>query len=188
MSRAKCTGYLKVDPMRDYVREVLRHKRHNYDQCLGIRADEIDRMNDAAIKKRVMYPLVSWGITKQMVIDWWAAQEFDLDLPEYLGNCVACFKKSDRKLFTIARNHPEFFEFPLRMEREHSQAGSYFRKAGEISNWYRKSRTAAEMIATSNQPFKEWTESDKAKQIGLFSLDEMDYSNGCTESCEVGFI
>jgi len=182
----KCTASLKLDPMRAYVRDVLGHKRRDYRQCVGIRVDEIDRMQapESARGKGLLYPLVRWGVTKNHVLDWWADQDFNLDLPEYLGNCVTCFKKSDRKLMTIAKRHPEYFEPMARMERDHATAGN----RGEYQNFFRGRRTTQDIIAASKTPFVEWSPTAAQQQIGLFSLDEMDISNGCTESCEVDYI
>jgi len=185
----KCTEKLKVNPMRSYVRGVLGHKKYDYKQCVGIRADEIDRMSENAMKLGVIYPLVKWGITKQQVIDWWSAQDFDLDLPEHLGNCVTCFKKSDRKLMTIAKHHPEHFEPMAMMERDLSRCGPEASSlSGKEKRFFRQNRTTADIIASSKNPFIEWSPTALHQQIGLFSLDELDISNGCTESCEVDFI
>lgn len=183
----RCTENLKTFPMRSYVRDVLGHKRLDYKQCVGIRVDEIDRMSEPGMRAGVIYPLIEWGVTKTMVMDWWASQSFDLDLPEHLGNCVACFKKSDRKLLTIAKYHPEYFEFPARMEEKYrykmENSGKYYNKV-----FYRNQNTAKDIIARSQEPFVPWTPTTAQQQIGLFSLDEMDISNGCTESCEVEYI
>lgn len=191
VSAPKCTSRLKIEPMRSYVREVLGHKKIDYQQCIGIRADEIDRMQhpDTVAGKGLIYPLVKWGITKPMVLQWWGRQEFDLDLPEHMGNCVTCFKKSDRKLLTIARHCPEFFEPMKKMERDLSMAGPRAKITGEPMRFFRKHRTTEDIIATSKRPFIEWTpELDERIQLGMFDMEQMDISNGCTESCEVEYI
>jgi hypothetical protein len=185
----KCSDRLKAQVMRSYVRNTLGHKRRDYSQCVGIRADEIDRMSEQAMSEGVIYPMVGWGITQTMVLDWWSQQEFDLDLPQYLGNCITCFKKSDRKLYTIARENPDAFSFAKRMEENHSTSGPFYKRTGIPSRWFRNNRVVADIIAASQEPsFIPWTPGDDLKQQGLFSLDEMDISNGCTESCEVDYI
>lgn len=188
VARPHCTEGLKLNPVRSYVRDVLGHKRRDYHQCLGIRVDEMDRMLPEAKRRGIKYPLVSWGVTKQQILDWWAAQDFDLELPEHLGNCVTCFKKSDRKLFTIAKHNPEFFEPMQRMETDLSENNRAYFRTGVVGAFFRNKRTTADIIATSQHPFIEWTPTTEQMQMGLFSLDELDISNGCTESCEIDFI
>ncbi|WP_242502725.1 phosphoadenosine phosphosulfate reductase family protein [Serratia sp. 1D1416] len=44
---------------------------------------------------------------KHDVIDWWSRQPFDLGIPEHLGNCVFCIKKSIQKIALAAKDEPE---------------------------------------------------------------------------------
>lgn len=183
-----CTDRLKMMPVRHYLKEQLGWEPATRDQVLGIRADEMDRMSIHREANRIFYPLVNWGVTKTMVLDWWSTQAFDLDLPEHMGNCVWCFKKSERKLMTIAKHTPEYFDFPARMERKHARFINSKGREFENGKFYRNHRGAEDIIASSREPFVEWTPDDKINQMGLFSLDEMDISNGCSESCEVEYI
>jgi 3'-phosphoadenosine 5'-phosphosulfate sulfotransferase (PAPS reductase)/FAD synthetase len=182
-----CTDRLKLQPMRSYIREVLGYKRGEYDQCIGIRADEIDRMSPSASEQNIKYPLVNWCVTKQMIREWWSQQAFDLEIPEHQGNCVWCWKKSDRKLLTLAKHNPEFFDFPMRMEETYHTVT--LPKNGVIvsSGFFRGHKTSKDIIASSAEPFIEWTPVDADRQLGMF-MDEMDYSNGCSESCEVEYV
>jgi len=70
------------------------------------------------------------------------------------------------------------------MERDHATKGN----RGEYQKFFRGRRTTKDIIAASKTPFIEWSPTAAQQQIGMFSLDEMDISNGCTESCEVDFI
>ena len=107
-----CTRELKISPMNAYMKKHGIKKR-----CLGIRADEPNRYKP---KKDVYYPLVTnWKVNKADVNRWWSKQAFDLEIPDYLGNCTWCYKKSDRKLNILAKEHKEVFDFPLRMETEY---------------------------------------------------------------------
>lgn len=182
-----CTDRLKVMPMRDYRRRVLGWKHGTYDQVIGIRADEIDRMSVNADKMRILYPLIRWDITKQYILDWWAKQTFDLDLPEHKGNCVWCWKKSDRKLFTLAKENPEIFDFPAECEDEfmgRKTTGGVFNESG----FFRKNRTAKDIIAAAREPFEPWVEKAKMNHINAVAFSDIDISNGCSESCEVEYI
>ena len=44
---------------------------------------------------------------------------FDLNIDERFGNCVTCFKKSDRHLMTIAKHDKSWFDFNRRMEKKY---------------------------------------------------------------------
>jgi len=107
-----CTRELKISPMNAYMKHNGIKKR-----ALGIRFDEPNRINK---KKDVYYPLNDWKIQHKDVINFWKKQSFDLEIPDYLGNCTWCYKKSDRKLNILAKEHPEVFDFPLRMENEYT--------------------------------------------------------------------
>jgi len=180
-----CTRELKLSPITSYLRGL---GWGPHDRCVGIRVDEIDRMSANAEQARVKYPLVSWGVTKQMVLDWWASQDFDLGLTDYHGNCVWCWKKSDRKLFTMATENPEFFDFPARMEKKYGKIGASYECTGREQVFFRRHRSTKDIIAASKEHFIPWEPTTDQRQIGMFSLDEMDYSNGCSESCEVEFV
>jgi len=54
-----------------------------------------------AKKEKLMYLAELGNVTKFDVNEFWAAQIFDLELKSYEGNCILCWKKSDRKIFTI---------------------------------------------------------------------------------------
>ena len=91
-----CTTYLKVYPMQSYLRSIG-FKKSLYLTCIGIRADEIDRVNSRYEEFGLWYPLCDLSLTKKDVENFWAAQPFDLDIPENYGNCQTCWKKSKRK-------------------------------------------------------------------------------------------
>jgi hypothetical protein len=186
-SAPHCTRELKLAPLRSYARSIG-WEAETYDQCVGIRVDEIDRMSHNAEKNRILYPLVKWNVTKTMVLDWWKAQPFDLEIGPLEGNCVWCWQKPLRKLMTLAKHNPEYFDFPQRMEKLYSMNGSMPKLNGNPAYFYRGGLRAEDIIARSREPFTQWTPDTAHQQIGLFSLDEMDYSNGCSESCEVEFV
>jgi len=109
-----CTRELKLNPIASYKASVgLKDNR----EAIGIRFDEFQRVKN---NPRLIYPLATIGkITKQDVLKFWKKQPFDLDLPEYLGNCVGCFKKSNVKLDLIAKTEPQYFEFFIDMENKY---------------------------------------------------------------------
>lgn len=165
-----CTRELKERPLRNYLRTVG-WQTGSYQTAIGIRVDEIDRMNPKAAERKVIYPLVKWRVTKAMVLDFWRQQPFDLKLPEHLGNCTWCWKKSLRKHLTIARDYPEAYDFPRRMEQTYPLNGPA--KTGEPKRFFRGNRSADDMIELAKQPFD------------AFQDAEFDLAEGCAESCEV---
>jgi hypothetical protein len=169
-----CTRDLKEYPIKAYIRS-LGLKNGDYDMAIGIRADEMDRVNlNGMDNKGLIYPLVEWGIKKQDVLDWWSQQEFDLEIPEHLGNCVWCWKKSFKKLATVYREHPEFFDFPRRLEQEYARSGAVAKKLGK-----------------DIKPFRGWKGVDyieelAASDIESYTDDWWEAQGGCGgESCEV---
>jgi hypothetical protein len=84
-----------------------------------------------------IYPLVHWRVSKKDVLEFWAKQDFDLNLKEPYGNCDLCFLKGKGKLATIARERPDLFAWWEQFE----QGGATFKK--EIT--YRQIREVAEI-------------------------------------------
>ena len=60
--------------------------------AIGIRADESHRKSKVAEENNFIYPLIDWDIDKEDVLSWWEDQDFDLEIPEHMGNCVWCWK------------------------------------------------------------------------------------------------
>ena len=71
-----CTAQLKIRTIHKYVQSLGIHHTEN-DDWVGIRADEMRR---AAKIDRSRTPLVSAGVTKQTVGDFWKSQPFDLEI------------------------------------------------------------------------------------------------------------
>lgn len=117
-STPHCNRELKLAPIKSYLRSIGWNK---YYSAIGIRSDEIDRMNKDRVKKMILYPLISnQSMTKPKINFWWSQQPFRLKLKGYQGNCKACWKKSDAKLYTILKENPEHFDFIERMENKYS--------------------------------------------------------------------
>lgn len=175
-----CNRELKINPINSYKRSLGFKTKHPI--AIGIRADEIDRMSmDAMEKYGAFYPLISMRPTKKAeIVFWWRDMPFDLGIPEHLGNCVTCWKKSLRKLKTIAKNTPEEFSFFERMEKTHADTG-----AGDKSRvFFRRHKSAKDIIASSKIPFVESVDYKPELQLEMFDVDEDDIEFGCGSSCE----
>jgi hypothetical protein len=180
----KCSERLKKRPMESYRRSL--GFKSNHKTCVGIRSDEWDRMDSNFEKNGIIYPLISWQpTTKPEIIHWWAEQPFDLELPEHLGNCKTCFKKSTRKLLTIAQEMPEAFDFCHRMEVENGSAGP----SGLDNNvFFREGRSAQDILEMSKQPFNKFVDYKPELQLTMaFDIDPLDLEGDCgAASCEIG--
>lgn len=98
-----CSGRLKSLPLHNFIKHKIGW--NEYYTAIGIRYDEKKRINWAAAKKnKLVYPLTTeFPIDENYIRHWWDAQDFDLNLKDYQGNCDFCWKKSDRKLITLIR-------------------------------------------------------------------------------------
>lgn len=164
-----CTRELKLRPFESYLQSIG-WEDGTYRTAIGIRSDEIDRINPDFDRQRLYYPLCDAKIKKSDVFAFWDKQNFDLEIPEHRGNCVWCWKKSLRKHLTLARETPQVFKFPMRMEKEHGFSG-----AGEGRRvFFRDHMTAKEIIELSREPFERFIDARYLDQNG-----------GCEESCEV---
>ncbi|EDW0699983.1 phosphoadenosine phosphosulfate reductase family protein [Salmonella enterica subsp. enterica] len=97
-----CTDRMKLGPFKKYCDEHIGRK--TYHTWIGIRADEPKRLTPRA---RTSYLADISDINKRGIIDWWSRQAFDLQIPEHLGNCVFCIKKSIQKIALAAKDEPE---------------------------------------------------------------------------------
>jgi len=180
-ARPRCSHRLKALVMESYRRSLGFNAKHL--TAIGIRSDEADRMNFKAIEEgKACYPLVKFTpTTKAQVIDWWSQQDFDLEIPEHYGNCVTCWKKSDRKLMTIAVEEPERFDFMRRMEKEHGH--THLGDEDDARVFFRKHKTVDDIFDMASKPFKKFVDHKPELQLGL--LDDLDLSGGCSESCDI---
>jgi len=181
-----CTRELKERPITSYARSIGWGKS-DYQTAIGIRTDEIDRISENKEKNRLIYPLVSMQpMTKPMINFFWNAQDFRLNLKGYEGNCMVCWKKSFRKLATIAQDNPEKFEFFDRMEHKYGYYVSEGRKNSKTLiiplHFFRSDKDVSYIFETVLTDVKFKRADDDATTYDEYDLDT---SNGCSESCEV---
>ena len=107
-----CTVELKIRTMRRYLQSL---GWEEWDNMIGIRADEQRRaakMKPDSKQENPVMPLHQAGVTKAEVLEFWANNDFDLELPiingETIGgNCDLCFLKSLPKIVTLVAQKPE---------------------------------------------------------------------------------
>lgn len=165
-----CTRELKLNVMRSYLSSLgINHR--DIRTAIGIREDETRRISKQAGVNNIVYPLIDdFPSDKQDILQWWSNQEFDLEIPEYLGNCVGCFKKSFKKQFRTLDKYPNALDFYAEMERLYPQVGN---KEGHHDRVFFRGNTSA------NSLIGLWSDDDQEEQLDMF-LD-----GGCSESCEV---
>jgi len=169
-----CTRELKLQPMKSYVNSLL--GRNNYTTAIGIRADEIDRMNSNYEKLKYYYPLVKQQITKLDINNYWEAMPFTLEIPEHLGNCTWCWKKSFKKHLMVIEEMPEAYDVPKYLEDKYKINNLETQKRkGNTQVFFRTQMSANDLFEHYNK-----TKLTEAIQEDLFD----NYENSCQESCE----
>lgn len=182
-----CTRELKEHAMRSYLRDCLGWKTRTFWTAIGIRADEVDRVSAKRLEHKFVYPLVDAGWTKDDVKRECASWPFDLDLKgEHYGNCTWCWKKSMRKLMTLANESPEVYDFPARTEKLYKYNGA---NAEEGRQMFRKHMTTVDIIEMAKTTdFEPYVDTDQL-DFGFIqpSYDVfLDTGSSCGESCEIG--
>lgn len=126
-------------------------------------------------KYNLCYPLYDmYEKDKQDVNEFWSNQPFGLELEDHEGNCQTCWKKSDKKLWLLAVEHPERFEAFAWFEQQYKNVKK--NRDGTQRLFFRKHRSV-EMIIGESKLYDAYT---LRKMIG--ANPEIDA--GCTESCE----
>ena len=164
-----CSDQLKRKPIEKYLKSI---GWKGYWKAIGIRVDEIDRMNENRVKKKILYPLVKEFPTKKIeILNWWKNNSFDLNIPLNLGNCDICWKKSFKVLINNTKDFPERFEWWQKM----------------INKYSHKSRNSDKKISffRGGKSIKELFEMGELSQEQLTLFAEEYKLDGCSESCEV---
>lgn len=176
-----CNRELKLRPMESYMRSIGWRK---YDTAIGIRVDEIDRMSVSAAEKGLIYPLIrDRPTTKPQINAWWESQPFRLNLAGYEGNCKWCWKKSLRKLLTIASRNPEWFDFPLRAEAEYAFAGA--NKDGNPRVFFRERMSTVDILNRALIGGFDDADDDNRKYPDTIDGVPLDVAGACSESCDI---
>jgi hypothetical protein len=167
-----CTRELKLRPMTSYIRSIG-WEPGSYFTAIGIRPDEKRRVSLNAGVQKILYPLIDmWPHDKSDVIAFFEDIEWDLRIEEYEGNCLGCYKKSDRKLNTLWRRRPEVFNFPIRLDQLYAHVGP--NNVPGPRKMYRGLRTPQELVAEFQLLAADTSRSFNNADAGT-----------CSESCEV---
>lgn len=169
-----CNRDLKLNPIKSFAREYFGHK--DYLSAIGIRVDEIDRVNKDHKEFKLVYPLALENpTTKKQINAFWKFQPFRLELKGYQGNCKTCWKKSDKKLYKIYEENPAHFLFFSEMELLYPRKGSEFKKDPDAPDrvFFRGRRSVEDLIE----------DAEKAIKKGIDVVDDSDLYDD--ESCDI---
>jgi 3'-phosphoadenosine 5'-phosphosulfate sulfotransferase (PAPS reductase)/FAD synthetase len=121
-----CTVELKIRTIHRHLKD-LGWKHDENSDWIGIRADEPRR---AAKVTRDRVPLFVDGITSKDVGNFWAEQDFDLELPNingktYHGNCDLCFLKGYPQTLSLIQEKPERAIWWIEQEAKIKSSGQF---------------------------------------------------------------
>lgn len=169
-----CTSRMKQE-IHDMYCDSTYGKR-GYQTWLGIRGDEPKRLTGIGKTNLIKYMAEISDADKQDVLDFWSGMPFDLDLPEWLGNCVFCFKKSNLKLAAAQRDEPGLYTEWLGMIDNAKERPEQERSSRHVM--YRGKRTLQQVVGM----FDGSTGYEiKSRIRGAKMMD----TGSCSESCEV---
>jgi len=187
-SSPHCSRDLKAYAIKALLKDIGWKK---YYTAIGIRADEPSRLNfKKAKKERIIYPLATMiHTTKSNINYFWSKQPFDLTIKSYEGNCDLCWKKSYRKLMTIAIENPQLTDWWRQMEQKYENYIPKSRSENELIKlpirFFRENQTIDDLIEESKFDFNLATDESKIIDNQMSMWDEhLDQNFGCVESCE----
>jgi hypothetical protein len=163
IAKRSCTRELKIIPARRYLRKLGLMRYNNF---IGFRSDEISRVNKFKKKYQQVsdcFPLAFDGTTKEVVNEFWSNKNYNLQIPDILGNCTLCFMKGKNQIIRILMSFPELATPWIEDEKKASES---------YGHTYINGITISQMLhIAQNNLFKD------------FPLDELTPSYNC--SCGV---
>lgn len=167
-----CSYQLKKAAIESYAESI---GWNDYYKAIGIRVDEIDRVNENFRIEKIKYFLIHPHPTfKRDVVLWWENKNFNLKVDPDLGNCNGCWKKDMKRLIRIAKKRKDVFEWWQYITDKYG----YFMPREMVKlkppfNFYRGNKSPNDILELS-----------KTELNQLDILFETESLNGCSESCE----
>ena len=167
-----CTDRMKTTPYKKYCDKVL--GKGEYVSWLGIRIDEPKRLKE---KEGFKYLADISDAEKDDILDWWRSQDFDLEIPEHLGNCVFCIKKGANKIALAAKDEPHLAEKFMQI-LESSDVREVECRESPSLEMYRGRLSLRQTIAA-------YEDEDRDKLFNALRSSKRFDSGSCSESCEI---
>ena len=183
LSYPTCSERLKQKAIDSYKKSIGWNK-HNCETAIGIRTDESHRRSLYGEREfNLVYPLLDWFPSdKQDVNDFWDAMPFNLKLEEHEGNCKTCWKKWNMKLYLIAKENPEKFQWNINMEEKYSGVKQNHAKE-DLFGLHQIPRRFFKGHRSARDILREAENMDAAALRKTINA-QPDLESGCTESCE----
>lgn len=167
-----CSDQLKKKAIKHYLKSI---KWKGYYTAIGIRSDEIDRVNEKHKELRLIYPLINMNPkTKNEITIWFARLGFNLYVDPDMGNCDFCWKKDLPRLCRIAKKDRFVPMWWQKMTNKYGQSNPRPTKLKPPFNFFRGNLSANDIVELSNKK-EDFLIEEMAKEQRL---------NGCGESCE----
>lgn len=174
-----CDESTALDMFKDYVLsgvfELRDHFSMDYDNELNLFKSVHEKLSrDRMEGKRYLAEISDFD--KQDINEYWAGMPFDLEIPEWLGNCMFCPKKSNLKLAAAAHDEKAYYEAYVQMVKdEHVRID---KNTGHWSKMYRGKQSLESLIGTFDGA--------TGKEIkGRIRGERREASGSCSESCEM---
>lgn len=172
-----CTRELKEYTIKAYCRQI---GWTDYYTAIGYRIDEDERANAKADEKKHIYPLIDLiPMTKPAINRFWREMPFRVELAGYEDNCKVCWKKSLRKLLTIAKHHPERFENFKKWEVKYGNYIPESRKENQKTilplRFFRGNLSVDDILRMSKEPFEEAT--NEREKYTEYTQSVMDFGD-----------
>jgi hypothetical protein len=166
-----CSKQLKTTAIESYLKSI---GWKDYYRAIGIRFDELNRIDGNRTQKKFIYPLAEINpVTKSMVSEWWGNQDFDLNIHPDEGNCDNCWKKDFPRLARNMIRNPKSFDWWTEMEYKYGYFNPRNNTLNPPFNFYRNNKSTVDILKMAQMSQAE------LKQLTMF--DPLD---GCSESCE----
>lgn len=169
-----CSDQLKRKAINAYLKSI---GWRMFYKAIGIRSDELDRINPNYKKLRIIYPIAFINPkTKQQINNIFSRNELgvQLNVDVDLGNCNFCWKKDLPRLCRIAKKNRFIPMWWQRMIDKYGQTNPRPTKLKPPFNFFRGNLSADDIVKLSQE--------NEIKLIEQMASQER--LNGCGESCE----